>query len=272
MKVISWNIFNGQGANPTLPIPSLAESIRETITTIHGDLLAVQEVDENQPRSGSVDQMRIIAEAMNAPYWGYARAVIGTPGFGWRRPNEREKIVGSDSKLPGYGIGLASKIPVHAWHRVDLPASWFGLALAYPTEKGFRLKYAKDEPRVALIAELENGFTVGATHLSFVPFWNYFQLIKLMRCMKKLPGEHLIVGDINLPWNIPVRFSTWRSLTKRKTFPSQSPSLQFDYILAKRSLNTTSIELAPSKMSDHLPIGVNVELKKFDRGDQGSNL
>ena len=81
MKVISWNVFNGQGANPTLPAPSLSESIRETIASVGGDVLAVQEVDENQTRSGSVHQMEIIAAAIGAAHWGYARAVIGTPRF-----------------------------------------------------------------------------------------------------------------------------------------------------------------------------------------------
>jgi endonuclease/exonuclease/phosphatase family metal-dependent hydrolase len=261
MKVISWNIFNGQGANPTLPSPDLTESIRQTIASLGADVLAVQEVDENQARSGSVHQLEIIANAMGAPHWGYARAVIGTPGFGWRKPNENEKIIHSDSDQPGYGIGLASRIPVRAWHRIDLPASWFGLALAYPTDKGFRMKYAKDEPRVAIIAELENGFTIAATHLSFVPFWNYFQLRLLMRKMKDLPGKHLIVGDINLPWNIPQRFSRWSSLISKKTFPSYKPSLQFDYILALEKVESSPIEFTASAMSDHLPIGVEIKLK-----------
>ena len=258
MKVISWNIFNGQGANPTLPSPDLAEAISACITAVGGDFLAVQEVDENQSRSGNVHQMEIIAQAMGASHWGYARAVIGTPGFGWRRPTEAEKIIHSDSTLPGYGIGLASKIPVKAWHRVDLPASWLGLALAYPTDKGFRLKYAKDEPRVALIAELENGFTIAATHLSFVPFWNFYQLTLLMRKLKKLPGKHIIIGDINLPWRIPQRFTSWKSLVDKKTFPSYKPSLQFDYLLSREELKASRIDFPPSAMSDHLPIGVDI--------------
>jgi endonuclease/exonuclease/phosphatase family metal-dependent hydrolase len=261
MKVISWNIFNGQAANPILPVPPLEQSIRDAIASVEADVLAVQEVDEKQPRSGSVHQMEIVAEAMGAPYWGYARAVIGTPGFGWRKPTEAEKIIHSDSDQPGYGIGLASRIPVKAWHRMDLPASWFGMALAYPTDKGFRLKYAKDEPRVAIIAELENGYTIAATHLSFVPFWNFYQLRKLMRFMKKLPGEHLIIGDINLPWDIPRRYTSWNSLASKKTFPAYKPSLQFDYILSQKKLRACEIRIPPSPMSDHLPIGVEISLE-----------
>jgi endonuclease/exonuclease/phosphatase family metal-dependent hydrolase len=261
MKVISWNIFNGQAANPTEPAPGLSSSINDAVGLVGCDVIAVQEVDENQPRSGSVHQMEIVAGAIGANHWGYARAVIGTPGFGWRKPSAAEKIIHSESTLPGYGIGLASKIPVTNWHRLDLPASWFGFALAFPTEKGFRLKYAKDEPRVAIIAELENGFTVAATHLSFVPFWNYFQLLKLQRFMTKLPGTPLIVGDINLPWNIPERFTPWKSLVSKRTFPAYKPALQFDYILSKTSLKVTSLEIPVSKLSDHLPLGANIELQ-----------
>ncbi len=260
MKVISWNIFNGQAADPRQPVPPLKESIQDAVGNAGCDVIAVQEVDENQPRSGSVHQMEIVAEAIGADYWGYARAVIGTPGFGWRKPTAEEKIIHSDSALPGYGIGLASKIAVNKWHRLDLPASWFGFALAYPTDKGFRLKYTKDEPRVAIIAELENGFTVAATHLSFVPFWNFFQLLKLMRFVKKLPGTPLIIGDINLPWNIPHRFTSWRSLARKKTFPAYKPSLQFDYILSAAPLKAQSLEISISKLSDHLPIGAKIEL------------
>ena len=261
MKVISWNIFNGQAADPRQSVPPLKKSIQDAIALVGCDVIAVQEVDENQPRSSSVHQMEIVAEAIGAPHWGYARAVIGTPGFGWRKPTDEEKIIHSDSTLPGYGIGLASTIAVRKWHRVDLPASPLGFALAFPTDKGFRLKYTKDEPRVAIIAELENGFTIAATHLSFVPFWNYFQLLKLMHFMKKLPGTPLIIGDINLPWNIPHHFTSWRSLVSKKTFPSYKPALQFDYILARKKVRTTPMKFEPSRMSDHLPVGVEVYLE-----------
>jgi endonuclease/exonuclease/phosphatase family metal-dependent hydrolase len=260
MKVISWNIFNGQSSNPALPSPGLADSIRASITSIGADVLAVQEVDENQSRSGNVHQMEIIAAAMEAPYWGYARAVIGTPGVGWRHPSDAEKIIHSESIQSGYGIGLASKIPVRRWHRIDLSASLIGIPLPFPTAKGFTLKYTQDEPRVAIVAELENGFTVTATHLSFVPFWNYFQMLKIMRFLRTVPGRHIIVGDLNMAFNLPDRLTSWKSLASKKTYPSYKPSLQFDYILAAKKLKFKPLVVPDSLISDHRPVGVSIEL------------
>ena len=42
------------------------------------DLLAVQEVDRNQARSGRADQPRLIAEALGGDwFWSYAPALVG---------------------------------------------------------------------------------------------------------------------------------------------------------------------------------------------------
>ena len=269
MKVISWNIFNGQAANPTQPVPDLSESIQTVVGAIGADILAVQEVDENQPRSGKVNQMEVIAQAMGAEHWGYARTVMGTPGFSWRSPTNDEKIFHSSSAEPAYGIGLASRIPVRTWHRIDLAASPVGIFLPFPTKKGFRLRYTHDEPRVAIVAELDNGFTITATHLSFVPFWNYFQLKKIKRHVKKLPGHHIIIGDLNIPFTFPISSRAWKSLVNRKTFPSYKPAVQFDYILLQepfghtldlQKIVTSEISLPVYSMSDHCPIGVEISL------------
>jgi endonuclease/exonuclease/phosphatase family metal-dependent hydrolase len=124
------------------------------------------------------------------------------------------------------------------------------------------LPTSKIEPRVALAAELVNGFTVVVTHLSFVPFVNYFQLIKIRRWLKEIPGEHLIVGDLNLGWSLPVRGTSWRSLNGRDTYPSWGAKIQFDYITARASslgnLRYPPLEIPPLGISDHLPVGVEI--------------
>jgi hypothetical protein len=103
--------------------------------------------------------------------------------------------------------------------------------------KGIKLIYIKDEPRVAITAELENGLTITNTHLSFVPGVNVFQLNKLAKYAHDLPGRKLLIGDLNLPANLPQKLAaitgSWHSLVKQNTYPSWKPGIQFDYLLCQ---------------------------------------
>ena len=67
--------------------------------------------------------------------------------------------------------------------------------------------YVADEPRVAMAATLENGWTVINTHLSFVPFVNYRQLRMIKKWAAGLSAQYstqvLIIGDMNLPKGLP---------------------------------------------------------------------
>ena len=254
MKVISWNILHGE----QLPIAGPTMEWVDACVLLGADILGLQEIDENQPRSGSRKQVEEIAAAIGTSHWAYARTVIGTPGAAWRKPAAGEGVLHAEFNEPSYGIGMVSKIPVRKWSRVDLGRSWIGLPLPVASNKGARFVYVKDEPRVALIAELENGFTVAVTHLSFVPFVNYFQLRKLQRVLKKMPGKKLIIGDLNLGWNIPGRLTSWRSLHTTKTYPSWKPAIQFDYILGEANLLATPLTHPKIGVSDHASIGVEV--------------
>jgi endonuclease/exonuclease/phosphatase family metal-dependent hydrolase len=251
MRVISWNLLHGSAPLPGAPAPVLSEIFAK----LDVDLLGIQEIDENQPRSGGSKQVAEIAAAMGTTHWAYARAVIGTPGVKWRKPHEHEAVLHAHFDEASYGIGMVSKIPVVRWQRLELGRSLIGLPLLVGSNKGTRIAYVKDEPRVALIAELNNGYTVAVTHLSFVPFVNYYQLRKLQRFMGKLPGKKVIIGDLNLPFAIPHKWTPWQSLVPQNTYPSWKPAVQFDYILAPEATAGSAIELAPTGLSDHLPIG-----------------
>ena len=257
MKVISWNLLHGQPPLPQGPNTDLGSIFSD----LDFDLLGVQEVDENQPRTDGARQVEAIAQASGAKDWAYARTLIGTPGGVWRKPVENEAELQSSQSSPSYGIGMISKLPVKRWHRLELGKAWIGMPLAVGGKKGMRLLYIKDEPRVCIIAELENGFTVATTHLSFVPFVNYFQLRKIQRFMAKLPGTHLLLGDLNLGWNLPEKLTSWKTLGIKKTYPSWKPAIQFDYIMGKEELDYSQISLAKMTISDHLPLAV--EIKKL---------
>ena len=111
-----------------------------------------------------------------------------------------------------------------------------------------------------IIAELENGLTIATTHLSFVPFVNVFQLNRLISSLKKLPGLPVIVGDLNLPANIPSKVSRFKSLISQPTYPSWKPKIQFDYIMVanKQNVQAKPISTIKPSISDHVPIGVEL--------------
>jgi endonuclease/exonuclease/phosphatase family metal-dependent hydrolase len=286
MRIATWNLLHGQPILPTSG-PSLEplneeanlERIADFITASKIDVIGLQEVDAEQPRSGHHSQVARIAERMgiasskgvddaNNSYYAFARTVIGTPGFKWRSLRKAEKIINPDDKEPSYGIGLISRVPVLEWHTLHLGRSLVGLPLAVPggkNGKSIRLLYVKDEPRIALAAELENGYTVAVTHLSFVPLVNLWQLFRLKRWLLSIASDKnriILIGDLNLPFNIPVRpkfLTRWASLNDQKSYPSWKPAVKFDYILTKKSSAGTTFMAQPvvveqSGFSDHLPI------------------
>lgn len=272
MRLISWNLLHGQRLDFSNPTDALQggttakqlQDLKEIAKLMDFQILGLQEIDENQPRSGEISQVKELANICGAKYWGYGRCVIGTPGIRWRKlKNSEPPLVTNSSEITthfesSYGIGLISTIPVKAWHQKELGRSIIGLPLAVGSEKGMRLIYVKDEPRMAIAAELENGYTVAVTHLSFVPFVNLFQLWRAKRWLSKLPGKHLLIGDLNLPFDLPVKFSKWRSLSQFKTYPSWDPKISFDYALTDSDLNATAIPPKKSAFSDHLPVTIEI--------------
>jgi endonuclease/exonuclease/phosphatase family metal-dependent hydrolase len=251
----------------------------QAMLKINADVLGVQEVDEKLERSGEISQVRLLAESMGAADWAFAPSVIGTPGFKWRAVNKSDvEIVTNKNShtndgtelIGGYGIGIASKVAVKHWDRIDLGRSVIGMPLIIPAEgKDGKQKakpiYVSDEPRVALAATLENGWTVINTHLSFVPFVNLFQLRKIKQWARQLSKQYgtqvLIMGDLNLPKGIPAMGSRWNSLINQNTYPSWGAKIQFDYILSDtlKADQYEVLDTVVTGISDHLPIRVKIK-------------
>ena len=251
-----------------------SQTLTRAIQSLDSDLFALQEVDHFLPRSQSLPQMRDIAESIGARDWAMGPSVIGTPGESWRKKHEHEPEIifntSSHSELMHecYGIGIVSKIPVMSWHRLNLGNSPLGLPLIVPGDESGkgrpRFIYVKDEPRLALAAVLENGLTVVNTHLSFVPGFNLSQLRRVKKWALSIAQSTgtraVVVGDLNLPKNLPVVASQWKSLVTQNTYPSWGGKIQFDYILSPDlAFGEYSVRnFAPTGVSDHLPIGVEI--------------
>ena len=250
--------------------PGSKASLPSAIKKIAPEVLAIQEVDHFLPRSYSVNQVQEIAKAMKAVDWAFAPAIIGTPGEKWRALKDSdESIITAKSKGEGgYGIGFASTIPVTAYERIELGRSPVGMPLLVPGGEDGKGKprfiYVQDEPRVALVAHLENGWSIINTHLSFVPGFNIAQLKKIKRWAEKSAAQTgnkvAIIGDLNLPKGLPVVGSQWQSLITQNTYPSWGAKIQFDYILTKDNVSKFKvIKTTATGISDHLPITVEIE-------------
>jgi endonuclease/exonuclease/phosphatase family metal-dependent hydrolase len=264
MRLTSWNFLHGQSLNP-----AEKGDVEGAVALLASDVIALQEIDHRLPRSMDLNQTLMVADAMGAQWWGFAPAIKGTPGVKWRKLVAQEQRVLTSTESDGvaeyYGISIASKIPVKSWQRLELGKAWIGLPLLVANEKGRVAPfYVKDEPRVALAAILENGWTVINVHLSFVPLVNAFQLLKVTRWAKRLERESstkvALVGDFNLPWGIPTRITRWKRATVALTYPSWKPAISFDYILLRENNEVQSIEVvAPQiSMSDHRPISIDI--------------
>ncbi len=264
MRLTSWNYLHG------LPTP-LSEPTNQGLSTaiaaIATDVLGLQEVDYMLGRSANENQVARIAELMGTTHWAFAPSVLGSPDEDWVAPGSTDVKVVTESAagVPGYGIGLVSKIPVTSWHRLDLKVAPVGIFMKLPRNGIIRRIYVHDHPRSALAAVLENGWVIINTHLSFVPLFNFLQLLEVKRWTKRLPitdkKKIIIMGDLNLRRSSWVRGINWNSLATKLTFPTWKPEVQIDYILSQKvaSEDVVAIELAPSGISDHLPISVDLD-------------
>jgi endonuclease/exonuclease/phosphatase family metal-dependent hydrolase len=237
MRLTSWNFLHG------LPTPLTEErslSLSSAVDALGTDILGLQEVDYLLPRSGDENQVAQIALLMGTSHWAFAPSVIGSPDEDWRGPNSTDVrvVTEKDAGVPGYGIGLISKIPVLSWHRIELNVAPIGIFMKLARDGKIKREYVHDHPRAAIAAILENGWLVINTHLSFVPFFNYLQLLQVKRWARHLPvtdkNKIIIMGDLNLRFSPLVRGINWNSLANKRTFPSWSPRLQIDYVLSQK--------------------------------------
>jgi len=273
MRIISWNLLHGQVIPPISDQDwrqSLITAAKTVADNYQPDFIGLQEVDYLQPRSSEINQTQLIAESMGLKYWAYLPTIFGTPGEKWEKVKDLQSAVITQDSAPikkmSYGIGIATNQVIKKIHVKKLSRSIIGLPLLIPKDNGgVRFIYVKDEPRVALTIELENGITIATTHLSFVPLVNIYQLNRLCSALNKLPGKQVLIGDLNLIANLPSKFSRYRSLAKQMTYPSWKEKIQFDYIMVPKSsvklIKTNSLSTVKTNISDHTPIGLELRFQ-----------
>ena len=245
MRVATFNLLHGVSLSDGLVEPDrLARAVR----AIDADVLALQEVDRGQPRSGRHDLTALAAEAMGAVWQRFVPTVLGTPGGHWR-----PCAPGHDDGGPAYGVALLSRLPVLRFGVVHLPPSPVRSPVLLPGPRT-RVVLLEDEPRAAVVVEVEEGgvrVTVAGTHLSFVPGWNVRQLRTLRHELAGWPRPAVIAGDLNLPGSAPAAVIGWRRAVRAATYPSARPKVQLDHILFAGPLAAGSSGARSLAVSDH---------------------
>ena len=261
----SFNLLSGRSLDDGRVLPA---RLSEAVGALDVDVLAVQEVDRGQARSGGTDQLALVADACGAQAGAFAPSLWGAPG-----PGRAWRVAGGDPVMwspggapgagPAYGVGLVSRWPVLAWRVLRFAAARGVLPLLVPGSDGrARFLLVPEEPRVALAAVVQTPrgpVTVVSTHLSFMPLAAARQLRAITRWAATLPAPRLLLGDLNLVGPLPALLTGWQRLAKVATFPSSRPRVQLDHALGDGwGGGLATVSTPQVAISDHRPLVVHL--------------
>lgn len=241
-------------------LAALADQIRD----IDPDVIALQEVDLGQRRSGRLDQTAVLADLLGWAGHRFAATYAG-PVVGLRRRPRRSALTGrADDVLgplrallgegpAGFGNALLTRLPVRAWRVARLgrgpavltrrgggrafdPRSY---ALSTSTMRNMiaaqidPVDYAGGAgPDGARPGGLEpGGLAVASTHLATRTDTAAAQLAAAWAALAALPGPHVLAGDLNLHAELLAPLGIARDLGEGATYPSGAPARRIDHIL-----------------------------------------
>jgi endonuclease/exonuclease/phosphatase family metal-dependent hydrolase len=247
MRVATWNLLHGLDVRTgRVDLATVAEGIAD----LDVDVVAVQEVDREQSRTGGVDQVAELAAKLG--WFGvFAPALLGNPARRWGPGPGAD----ADPGGPAYGVGLLSKHPLRAVARLALPGG--GVGERRPEDVGRTAPGRDREPRVMLRAEVgTTGVVITTTHLSYLPWRGVRQLRLAIAWARAAGGIPLLMGDLNLPHRAlrpALAAAGWSVGGAGPTFPSWRPGMQLDHILARRG-RLRDVRVGARGPSDHLPV------------------
>src|SRR5688572_18053249 len=92
LRIATFNLLHGMDLTDGVADPA---RLRTALADLDADIVALQEVDRHQERSGGADQAALAAEALGMSQWRFLAAVHGVPApvSGWTEdepdPSER---------------------------------------------------------------------------------------------------------------------------------------------------------------------------------------
>ena len=225
LRVATFNLHHFEGSDGVIDVGRAGD----VISRLDAEVIALQELDRNLPRSGSVDQVAEIERSTDLHLHFHATV----------------QRAGGE-----YGIAFGSR------KRGDIDV------IELPGGEG-------SEPRAALVASVDVGerrVTVVATHLARGKHRSIqdLQLARLAELVSTAPGPTILMGDLNRDADgLEVLLgSGLRSAVAAPTFPARGPRRQLDHILVTEAIGVAGGGSIRTDGSDHLPLWADLEISR----------
>jgi endonuclease/exonuclease/phosphatase family metal-dependent hydrolase len=240
LRLLSFNIQAGattesyreyftRGWQHVLPHPTKVRNLAQVAKFVAGfDLVALQEADAGSLRSGFRNQIQHLAESAGFPYWSH-------------QSNRRVARIAE----PSNGVLMRMQPTTVLDHRLPGTIGRGALEVRF--------------------GENESGLHVYIAHLSLTPRARRTQL----EYLSTIIGEHpyvVLMGDLNCTpesGELKPLFKRGHLVAPRRapcTFPSWQPERAIDHILVSRALTTVTLEAPAIRVSDHLPLALELDL------------
>lgn len=277
----------GSLAGADISDPATARAVMrataEQIAELAPDVVALQEVDLGQARSGRLHQAAFLAEELGMPTCRFAASYAG-PAVGLRRRPLRSALGSPTDDVfgllraavgagpIGYGNALISRFPVTGWHVKRLgrgPSSIVKRGERAWDPRSYKVFTASSRVMVAATLDLPEDvggparrLSVASTHLATRGSMAARQLAAAWAALAGLPGPHLLVGDYNLGAEQVEALGLGRTVGEGHTFPAADPTQRIDHVLT---------DLWPTG-PDGLPLTDEAAVAAAGDGEAGSPL
>lgn len=244
LKLLSYNIQVGIASKRyshyvtkswqhLLPNRARARNLAEIAELIkHFDLIALQEVDGGSFRTGFMNQVHYLAHAAGKAFWH----------------QQLNRNLGQ--------VGQHSNAVISDLHPTDIQNH---------TLPGFK-------GRGAIAFELPDAeLVIIVTHLALTKQSQNLQLSYIKSILDRYPNG-IVMGDFNtdsqhLLHDSPLADCNLKTVQKQPTYPSWQPTKCLDHILVSDSIVVHRVGVVDFKLSDHLPVALEIEYPKKS-GDQ----
>jgi endonuclease/exonuclease/phosphatase family metal-dependent hydrolase len=212
------------------PHPQIYDNLTRIAQAISGfDIVALQEVDAGSLRSSFINQTEYLAKRADFPFWHH----------------QTNRRIGNIAR---HSNGLLSRFQPTEIHEHKLPGLMPGRGVML-------VRYGnKENPLVLLVLHMALGQRARLRQFQFVAdLANHYEHVVLMgdlNCQPDSPEMQFLLRETDLE----------EPCHGLKTFPSWRPARTIDHILTSSSLHVHDVHVLQHKLSDHLPLAMEIIL------------